>query len=396
MSSPAPDRGIVYALTQPSLQSGATYAMAKIAALSRDAGYRTLLVGPWTPDVSEYLKSVALPSEYLWLRPLRRPGALLDNLRLLVTAPWHVFRFIQLTRRFGAALVHVNEVTDLIPMIAGRLSRKPVVVHVRAHFPTWFQSWLSLSLLRIFATSVIVPSRSVFRWIEKAVPRLAERTEIIYEVAFDADVFRRGRRETVRSELRLPPSQPMVLLVSKLGLLKGHLLFLEAISRLTGEAANVTFVIVGDVMTGRFDEAELIRERARSLSGRLDVRMLGLRRDLPDVMAAADVFVHCPVYPDPFPTVVPQAMSLGRAVIGSAIGGIVEQIEHEKTGLLVPAEDPDALAVAIERLVLDSRLRADLGRSADLVAREHFSDEAQRKAQLAHYERVLGEAARSG
>ena len=70
------------------------------------------------------------------------------------------------------------------------------------------------------------------------------------------------------------------------------------------------------------------------------------------------------IWPDPLPGVVREAMSRGKPVIGSAVGGIVDMIDDGVTGLLVPPDDHIALSGAMERLIADSALRARLGAAA--------------------------------
>jgi L-malate glycosyltransferase len=70
------------------------------------------------------------------------------------------------------------------------------------------------------------------------------------------------------------------------------------------------------------------------------------------------------VWPDPLPGVVKEAMSQGKAVVGSAMGGIIDMIDHERTGLLVEPGDVDGLARAMARLSTDAVLRERLGQAA--------------------------------
>jgi glycosyltransferase involved in cell wall biosynthesis len=70
------------------------------------------------------------------------------------------------------------------------------------------------------------------------------------------------------------------------------------------------------------------------------------------------------VWPETFGNVVTEAMSRGRPVVASRLGGIVDIIEDGASGLLVPAADEEALAAAMQRLLDDDGLRSDLGTAA--------------------------------
>jgi glycosyltransferase involved in cell wall biosynthesis len=85
-----------------------------------------------------------------------------------------------------------------------------------------------------------------------------------------------------------------------------------------------------------------------------------------------------------------EAMAYGRAVVASDTGGLRDAIRSEKTGLLVPARNPQALRAALQRLLGDDELRARLGAAARAVAAEQFSQEAEASALIALWQRVAG------
>ena len=84
-----------------------------------------------------------------------------------------------------------------------------------------------------------------------------------------------------------------------------------------------------------------------------------------------------------------EAMALGRPVVACAVGGLLDAVEHERTGLLVPPGDPAALRAAIGRLLTDATLRARLGAAARERAGERFSWVEATAATLAAYEAAL-------
>src|SRR5215469_16748408 len=94
--------------------------------------------------------------------------------------------------------------------------------------------------------------------------------------------------------------------------------------------------------------------RAAGLGKRL--RLLGYREDVPDLMAAADIFV-LPSRFEGLPMSVIEAMLSGLPVIAANVRGPAEQVEPEVTGLLIPPGDAPALAAALARLAADKALR---------------------------------------
>ncbi len=112
------------------------------------------------------------------------------------------------------------------------------------------------------------------------------------------------------------------------------------------------------------------------------------RPELERLLAGATV-VACPSRREGFGLLCAEAMARGRAVVASDVGGLKDLVEHERTGLLVPPQDPPALRAALERLLADEKLRANLG----AAAREHVTKlcswPAVTEATIAVYRRAL-------
>jgi L-malate glycosyltransferase len=85
---------------------------------------------------------------------------------------------------------------------------------------------------------------------------------------------------------------------------------------------------------------------------------------------------------EPFGIVAVESMAVGTPVVATAVGGLAEIVEHERTGLVVPVDDPSALAAAMERVAVDETLRARLGREATERARQRFDREVWASAYL--------------
>jgi len=158
------------------------------------------------------------------------------------------------------------------------------------------------------------------------------------------------------------PDRPLVLYVGKLSLGKGFPVFVEAAGAVTSLRKDAVFVAVGagSVPTPRVG---------------VDLRCLGSRShaDVEALYAVADVVVHPAVWPEPFSRVVLEAAAFGKPLVGTRIGGTPEAVEDERTALLVERSDPQALALAISRLLDDAALRQRLGTGARALATERFA-----------------------
>jgi glycosyltransferase involved in cell wall biosynthesis len=117
--------------------------------------------------------------------------------------------------------------------------------------------------------------------------------------------------------------------------------------------------------------------------------LLGFREDVLSIIAAADIFV-LPSKAEPFGLAILEAMSLGKPVIATAAGGPLEIVVNDTTGLLVPPNNPAALAEAIQALIVDPTIRAAMGRKGLERFRECFTADRMSDETVNVYHRVLG------
>lgn len=379
---------MLYFSTYVSRESGASHALRELIRNVSACGVRSLVVLPDSLDSrgmfsAEEIDAVYLPIE----RPRRswKPGV---HARWLVNAPSIFFALRRLVRERGVDLVHCNEITDFLGGLTARSCGVPVVCHVRADRPANPLRAALLRMLESVSDAIVVPSKSAERWIRGDSRRLAGRTHLIYDCPFDFRAYHPlPSGEAIRREWKIAPGEILVLLVSKLVAPKGHACFIRAAEIAGKISERVRFVIVGGPVPGHEAEAADIRRLARQIAPA--ILFAGPRADLAAVYAACDMAVHCPIYPDTYPTVVHLAMAAGKPVIGSAIGGIPEQIEHQRTGLLVPAADPAALAAAILHLARHAELRASLGLAGWQAIRARFSPTVQAQQLTELYAHVL-------
>jgi glycosyltransferase involved in cell wall biosynthesis len=172
----------------------------------------------------------------------------------------------------------------------------------------------------------------------------------------------------------MAPDAPIVGVVGRLELEKGHPTLLEAWPHVLREVPGAYLVIVGE--GSRLDVLHEIAARIEILHR---VVFTGRRDDIPAVTAALDVAV-LPSYREAQGLTILEAMALSRPVVASNVGGIPEMIAHEQTGLLVPPHDPPALAAAIVRLLRDHQLADTLGRNGHDLIHDRFSIEVMVRA----------------
>lgn len=171
-----------------------------------------------------------------------------------------------------------------------------------------------------------------------------------------------------------------IVTVGRLHYQKGIDILLQGFARLPIAVRNLCELsIVGDGP----DKPRLVK-LAQDLVIASNVRFLGWvdRHDLPDIYRSADIFAF-PSRDEGMPNAVLEAMASGLPVIATPVSGIAELVSPDETGLIVPVDDDQALAVALEQLIKNADQRARWGHSARLKVEQHFSWSATAQAYLA-------------
>ncbi|MEW6225170.1 MAG: glycosyltransferase family 4 protein [Chloroflexota bacterium] len=171
---------------------------------------------------------------------------------------------------------------------------------------------------------------------------------------------------TLRDEYGMDPDSPIVGVVGRLELEKGHPTLLEAWPLVLAAVPQAYLLIVGE--GSRLDA---LHDIARQQRIERHVVFTGRRDDIPAVTAAFDVAV-LPSYREAQGLTILEAMALSRPVVASNVGGIPEMIEDGVTGLLVPPHDPPALAAAVVRLLRDHPLADMIGRAGHDLVHDRF------------------------
>jgi glycosyltransferase involved in cell wall biosynthesis len=179
--------------------------------------------------------------------------------------------------------------------------------------------------------------------------------------------------------------EPLVICIARFVARKRQIDLVHAAEMLTRRGASFRIV-----MAGVGPSLEEVRAAANNSAAAERLEFPGeiARVDVVELCRRAAVFV-LPSTSEGMPASLMEAMALGVPVIGTAVNGISDLIEHEKTGLLVPPCDPSALAAALERLLEDRELGARLAAAARRRIEERHSLEAMITAKEALYQAAL-------
>ncbi len=171
---------------------------------------------------------------------------------------------------------------------------------------------------------------------------------------------------TLRDEYGLEPGSQIVGVVARLEPEKGHPTLLEAWPAVLRAVPDAYLLVVGEG-----SQRDSLEAQARELRIAHRVVFTGRRDDIPAVTAALDVAV-LPSYREAQGLTILEAMALSRPIVASNVGGIPEMIEDGVTGLLVPPHEPDALAGAITRLLVDHPFADMVARAGHDLVHERF------------------------
>jgi len=171
---------------------------------------------------------------------------------------------------------------------------------------------------------------------------------------------------TLHEDYAIPEASPIVGVVARLEAEKGHRTLLEAWPTVQAVHPEAWLLIVGEG-----SERDSLEAEAADLGISAHVVFAGRREDVPAVTAALDVAV-LPSYREAQGLSVLEAMALSRPVVASRVGGIPEMIEDGVSGLMVPPNDPAALAGAINRLLSDHSFADMIARRGHDLVHERF------------------------
>lgn len=348
------------------------FAIPLARALSKHGYDITLGCSSWSyPDAPCRVNEIRAEGWHLETIPLgRKLFAPVD-----VVAFWKIFRML---RRDRYDVVHTqNSKAGIIGRLAARLAGIPVIIHTAHDFA------FRRARNRLFAR--------LLRWIEKKAAGLCdvllfvsdtERSHAIaHHIAPESKLITVGQgielgefRETnaspdVRAKVcrayGLNPAAPIVGTVARLIPDKGHSCLLRAASLLLQQLPSVQFLIAGGG-----PEQKALDALAKQLHISKSITFTGFlpqRKDVLDIFAAIDVFA-LPTKLEGFGVVFAEAMASALPVVACDIAPVNTIVKQGETGILVPEEDAEGFARALNRILVDADLRNTLAAAGRIRA----------------------------
>jgi glycosyltransferase involved in cell wall biosynthesis len=210
--------------------------------------------------------------------------------------------------------------------------------------------------------------------IAQQLPRsLGSRISVIHN-GVDTELFRPGLDGTkLRQELGIPENHLVIGHAARITPWKGQHYLIEAFARIADEHPNVTVLIVGAPVFDNDSYQNELHRMTAELGLQDRIKFAGYRHDLPNVLAAMDVFAFTSIEKDTSPLALLSAMASGLPIVAFDIDGVRELIDDDKQLLRVPVGQTDDLAKSLRRLISGGQLRSTLALSARQLAERKFS-----------------------
>lgn len=197
----------------------------------------------------------------------------------------------------------------------------------------------------------------------------------------------RYTRNEARELLHIPTDAKVLTNVSAIEPIKGIDIILQAVAQLKQQGKEWLFVHIGGLRSDTTEQrnyAESLRTMAEQLGIAENVRWLGRRSDVQDILPMTDIYVH-PSRSEGLGSVLMEAAVAHLPLIGTRVGGIPEIIHEGETGLLVPTDDAEALEHAIT--ILDTNRGGRMGEDVYEYVSSHFCQQTQSIALYEYYKR---------
>jgi glycosyltransferase involved in cell wall biosynthesis len=276
-------------------------------------------------------------------------------------------RLYRLLREDSIDILHAHMPRASLPgTIIGRFARVPVIV---SHEHTW--SFEGRPVRRFLDRNVLARGGDLMLAVSEA-----DRKRMVDIERIPPDQIRilpngipalpeDGR--DVRGELGVPPEVGLIGSIGRLYPQKGYDNLIRAIAQLKREHPDPIRCLI----VGHGPEEPALRALICDLDVEEEVRLIGRRDDVPDVIRALDLAVLPSRY-EGSPLAVIEYMACGAPIVATAVGGIPEMIHDGRHGLLVEPDDQGALVAAMRRLLEDRKLATRLGEAARARQRANF------------------------
>ena len=299
----------------------------------------------------------------------------------------------RLIKRIRPHIVHTHtSKAGLLGRLASFLARVPIIIHTpHGHVfhsyygPVMTKVFVFAEKILSFITDKItaLTNRERDEHLEEGIASIEKYIVIHSGVMLDRLMNMNIDAGAVRGEFGIAQDSNVIGVVGRLVPIKGHKYLVSAAKRIIKEFRNTVFVFVGDgYLSSRLER------QAESLGVRKNIIFTGWRKDAVEILDLFDILV-LPSLNEGMGKVLVEGMALGKPIIASNVGGIIDLVRNGENGILVPPGDSDALGEAILQLLKDKNLSEKLGKNGKAMVYPEFDASVMVKQIEDLYESLL-------
>jgi glycosyltransferase involved in cell wall biosynthesis len=337
-----------------------------------------------TDEIVPDLEEAGIRCERLLPRTKLAAGPLADF------NPSCVFGYRRLLSQFKPDVLHshVPRPTLWVSLAQRTIRRRPAFVYtehnVQEVYPSWAK-WAYRTFIPVLDGVVCVSDAATqsfaARW-----PRAQGPTRVWNGIDPDR-ACPNSAPDEIRTRLGVDAEALVLCNVANVGYRKGQDVLVRAMAQLANDTPRLECWVAGalehEPATVELVRGEIVEHELEDV-----VHLLGRRRDVADLLHAADVFVLSSRQ-EGFPITILEAMAAGKPIVATNVGGCAEAVVHGETGLIVPPENPEALAEALASLLADPELAGRMGAAGRERVQQEFTVDRMVEQHLALYEQAL-------
>jgi sugar transferase (PEP-CTERM/EpsH1 system associated) len=281
-----------------------------------------------------------------------------------------IFRLAKKIREIQPDIVHTRNFGGMDGIIASRLAGVKAVVHGEHGWGMddpdgqnpkrkFSRRWLSL-----FVSEFTAVSKQIQSWLSDDINVFRIVSQVYNGVVLKPSE-KIQEKQCLRRELNIPETALLIGTVGRLDPIKDQAGLIDAFGQFKKSFPELHLIIVGEG-----DERSTLETKAFD-----SVHLLGMRKDVADILQSIDVFV-LPSLNEGISNTILEAMAAGLPIVATAVGGTPELIQPNENGILVEARDYPSLTAAMARYASDEKLRMEHGANNLAIIKKQFSVEA--------------------
>jgi lipopolysaccharide heptosyltransferase II len=293
----------------------------------------------------------------------------------------------------------VLTIFKMVPLLADIIKKEEIdIVHARSRVPAWIAYFACRKTRAVFITTchgyykqhpfsyvmgwgkrVIVLSNIIARHMIECFAVPHERIRLIPR-SVDQERFKYSSPDKKRGK------EFNVGIIGRITPIKGHLFFIKAMAKVARAVPYLKIWIVGDASQSRQAYKEQVHVLVRRLGLDHCTEFLGTQKNIPEILSHLDLLVLATTTHEAFGRVIIEAQAAGVPVVATEVGGVIDIIENNKNGLLVPPADWASMAEAAIKIFKDPQLASNLAQAAVIKVKEKYNIELMVDKTLKVYE----------